>query len=182
MRFHELKAPRTPTERQQVHDHWREFGWSEIPSEDELAIEAAWKSKLEPAGILTIPQPSRTWRRLPVLSEEIESELTLSILAAFRRCTRPDERLLAIDWLHTCYYFNPHGGISEATRDQWAMPILPDGDSNSFVAPDFRFGSIPGWRSSGPFRIFGADLLSAFDLDPPRRFLLACGPGVANRP
>lgn len=99
------------------------------------------------------------------------------MLAAFRRCTRPGERLLAIDWQHAWYYLDPHAGITAATRDEWAMPVLPDGDSYNYVAPDFRFGSLTGWDRNWSVTLFGAELLAAFAGDPPERFLRACDPG-----
>ena len=83
--------------------------------------------------------------------------------------------------MHDCYYFNPHAGITAATRDEWAMPILPDGDSNNFLAPDFRFGIITSWRYTGPVILFGAELLAEFDADPPKEFLRICGPGKGRK-
>src|SRR5262249_37561271 len=129
-----------------VKRHWRSLGWQEIPKAHEPAIEQAWIAHLEPAaGEVVVPKPYRTWRQISVgelgeRAEELEADFTLKVLAAFRRCTGPSERLLAIDWLHDWYYFDPHAGITAATRDEWAMPVLPDVESYNYVAPDFRFG------------------------------------------
>jgi hypothetical protein len=122
------------------------------------------------------------WRQISVAElgdqvEEVEADFTLKVLAAFRRCTGPRERLLAIDWQHAWYFFNPHAGITAATRDEWAMPVLPDGNSYNYVGPDFRFGSLTGWDGTWSLSLFGAELLAAFAADPPDRFLRACGPG-----
>ncbi|MEZ6139547.1 MAG: DUF2716 domain-containing protein [Zavarzinella sp.] len=169
----------------EVKRHWRSVGWEEVPKADEDAIKAAWIANLEPTGDLVIPEPSRTWRgeRLARHRQEpeMESEFTLALLKAFRQCTRPGERLWAIDWQHAWYYFDPHAGITTATRDEWAMPILPDGDSYNYVAPDFRFGVQMGWSATGPVTIFGEDLIAAFDSNPPECFLWVCGSGYLRR-
>lgn len=168
-----------------VKRHWNAFGWEEIPKTDEPAIKAAWIANLQPGKEVNIPEPSRMWRgeRLARHREqpELESEFTLKLLDAFRICTKPGERLWAIDWQHAWYYFDPHAGITMANRDEWAMPILPDGDSYNFVAPDFRFGVVMDWRPTGPVTIFGEDLMAAFAANPPERFLRMCGPGIIRR-
>jgi hypothetical protein len=179
-----MKRPKTVADFGRAKLRWAAFGWQEIPACDEPAIKAAWIAHLEPAGEVVVPKPSRYWRRISVAelgdgAEEIEADFTLKLLAAFRRCARRGERLLAIDWLHPWYYFDPHFGITAATREEWAMPVLPDGDSYNYVAPDFRFGSLTGWTQNWSVSLFGAELLAAFAADPPERFLRACGPGQA---
>lgn len=169
-----------------VEEHWRSLGWEKVPAGDEPMIKAAWLSLVQPRGKgMIIPKPSRAWRgkRLAQHQQqpELEAEFTLKLLAAFRRCTRPGERLWVIDWQHSWYYFNPQGDITVATRDEWAKPVLPDGDSYNYVAPDFRFGVITGWRETGPVTLFGANLLAAFDADPPKRFMRVCGTGKHRR-
>ena len=169
----------------EVKRHWRSLGWEEVPKTAEDAIKAAWITNLEPRGNLVIPKPSRTWRgeRLARHRQqpELEAEFTLKLLTAFRQCTCAGECLWAIDWQHAWYYFNAHAGITTATRDEWAMPILPDGDSYNYVAPDFRFGVVTGWRATGPVTIFGEDLIAAFAANPPEGFLRLCGPGYLRR-
>lgn len=169
----------------EVKRHWSAVGWEEVPKADEEAIKAAWIANLEPSGDLIIPKPSRTWRGESLARHrqgpELESEFTLALLNAFRQCTRPGERLWVIDWQHAWYYFNPHAGVTKATRDEWAMPILPDGDSYNYVAPDFRFGVVTGWRATGPVTMFGEELIAAFAEHPPGRFLRVCGQGYLRR-
>jgi hypothetical protein len=169
----------------EIAEHWRSLGWHEVPKNDEPAIKAAWVAHLEPGGELVIPKPSRTWRGRALAryreEPELEAEFTLKLLSAFRRCTRPGERLWALDSQHAWFYFDPNGGITAATRDQWAMPVLPDGDSHNFFAPDFRFGVVAGWRETGPVTLFGAELLDAVAADPPERFIQVCGPGTQSR-
>ena len=177
MRFRTCEPPRTRSDWQLALGRWNSVGWVEIPSKDEPAIMAAWCRRMQPSKDILIPKPSRTWS-LPDLSEDVEAEFTLKLLAAFRQCVKPGERLLVIDWQHTWYYLDPNGGIGSATRDEWAVPIIPDGDAYYYLAPDFRFGVITGWRRSGRLSIFGAELLAAFDAGTPAEFLRACGPGT----
>jgi hypothetical protein len=166
---------------EEIEAHWWSLGWQIVPKADEPAIKWAWISNLEPGGELIVPKPSWSWSGQALARHlqqpDLESEFTLKLLDAFRRCTRPGERLWVIDWLHSWYYFDPHGGITVATRDEWAKPVLPDGDAYNYVAPDFRFGVIMGWRVTGPVTLFGADLVAALAANPPEGFLQACGPG-----
>jgi hypothetical protein len=142
-------------------------------------VKAAWIAKLQPGGEIRLPAPSVTWDVRPIsrleqqLADEAEADLTLKLLAAFQLCTRCGERLLAIDWQHGWFYFDPHGGVTSAARDEWAMPILPDIDSYHFVAPDFRFG-VGGCCVRRRLWAFGEELLAALNLDPPRVFNQAC--------
>jgi hypothetical protein len=180
MRFAKQLPPSSAAAYEAARLHWAQFGWSRIPPADEAAVRAAWVSHLQPAGStdLDVPRPSRTWRQIPSdLPESAEEDFTLKLLGAFRRCTPPGERLLAIDWQHEWYYFDPHAGITAATLDEWAMPVLPDGDAYHFLAADFRFGVVSDWRSTGPIRMFGRQLLDAFDAAPPNEFLRLCGTG-----
>jgi hypothetical protein len=180
-----MKRPTTVADFERARRRWSVLGWQEIPKGDEPAIKAAWIAHLQPAVEVVVPKPCRFWQRISVAdlgerAPEIEADFTLKVLAAFRRCARPGERLLAIDWQHPWYYFDPHADITAATRDEWAMPVLPDGDSYNYVAPDFRFGSLTDWDQNWSVSLFGAELLAAFAADPPQRFLWACGPGQAK--
>jgi hypothetical protein len=102
-----------------------------------------------------------------------ETDLTLKALDAFRRIIPLGGRLLAIDWQHQWYFFDPHGGVSAATRDEWAMPIVPLGDSSHFLTPDFRSG-VSGDCVGQVLRVFGRELGDALDRDPPRLFNDTC--------
>ena len=150
-------------------------GWQPVPPGDEPAIRAAWTAHLQPADELVVPAPSRSWQGQDLAQHRptVEAEFAGKLLAAFRRCTRPGERLWVIDWQHAWYSLDPHSASVEGRP----VPALPDGDSYNYVAPDFRFGLVMGWRDTGPVALFGADLLAAFAADPPAGFLQVCGPG-----
>ncbi len=152
-------------------------GWQLVPHADEAAIKAAWISHLQPSDKVVIPCPSRTWRGQALACHrprpELEAEFADKLLAAFRKVPRPGERVWVIDWQHSWYALDPHA----ATVAERPVPALPDGDSYNYVAPDFRFGMVMGWRETGPVTLFGAELLAAFAADPPDEFLRVCGPG-----
>lgn len=180
------KLPMTNADFDAARLRWVAFGWQEIPPQDEPGVKAAWIAHLEPGtdGVI-VPRPYRRWRGQALARHrdrpELEAEFTLKLLAAFRFCVRPGERLWAIDWQHSWYYFDPHGAITAATREEWAMPVLPDGDSYNYVSSDFRLGVVMGWRATGPVALFGGDLLAAFAADLPTEFVRVCGPGTSRK-
>ena len=182
MQFDQFDAPDCYQDFDDFKSHWQNYGWYEIPKSAERKVTTDWQTNLETNGKVEIPTPSRRWdnvstRAMGELAEEMEEDFTLSLLTGLRRCTRHGERLLAIDWQHPWYYFDPHAPITRSTRDEWAMPMLPDVDSYNFVALDFRFGVLTGYDSRWFVCIFGTELLSAFADEPPKRFLRHFGQG-----
>ena len=110
-------------------------GWQPIPTADEAAVTAAWSLHLQPAGELVIPAPSLTWRGAALASHrrrpDANAEFASALLTAFRRCTRPGERVWVIDWQHAWYVLDPH-----TATGPWPLAALPDGDSCHGVATD----------------------------------------------
>ena len=98
-------------------------------------------------------------------------ELNQDVLQAFRACTKPEERLYALDWQHICFWLRPHDVFerSAAGREVWRIPVFPDGDYSIFLADDFRFG-IFGHPWEGTWCVFGAELLAALETGPPKMF------------
>ena len=188
MRYRRFDPPRSPADFDQIRRHWLSLGWYPIEEIEVMyAIWDAWTAKFgsyeRSGGDPIFPPPWRTWD-LPPLSqvageaEEIEAELTIKMLAAFRRCVPPGERLLVIEhWQHEWYELDPHGGITAATRDEWARPILPDGDSYHYVAKDLSFGVSADRR--GKLTVFGESMLAALESGPPGGFLRLCRPRPA---
>src|ERR1043165_6984108 len=121
-----------------------QLGGREMPRGQEDAGWDRYGKELENRS----PQPSVTWDISPIYLrgkgylEEMEIDLTLKTLAALQDCTRRGEELLVLDWNHPCFFFDPHGGLAGADPKSWAKPVLPNGDSCIFLAPDFRFGII----------------------------------------
>jgi hypothetical protein len=177
VRFHHFDPPRTPADA--LHRHWESLGWKSLAPADEPSVREAWATSLQPGDDLVLPSPRRTWDIRPLRAlidperEVVEADFTLKILAAFRRITPHGERLLAIDWQHQWYVFDPHGGVSMSTRDEWAIPVVPLGDSYHFLAPDFRFG-VSGDCVGQALSVFGRELLDALDCDPPKLFSGIC--------
>ena len=151
-------------------------GWQPIPPGEEAAIRAAWAAHLQPGDELVVPVPSRSWRGQALARHRerraVAAEFAGKLLVAFRRCTRPGERLWVIEWQHAWYCLDPHAAAGE-----WPYPPLPAGDACNVVASDFRFGFVSGWRATGPVTLFGAELLAAFADDQPTEFLQVCGLG-----
>jgi len=179
VQFHRLTQPRTPAEFAAVGHHWQALGWEPVPAAEEPAIREAWGRALQPGRVLDLPRPRRVWTidalrtSPPARLAAAEAEFTLRVLSAFRAVIPGGERLLAIDWQHRWFRFDPHGGVSEATRDEWAMPVVPLGDSYHFVAPDFRFG-VSGDCVRGHLTAFGAGLVDALSAHPPQDFDRLC--------
>jgi hypothetical protein len=184
MRYRHFDPPYDHGAFERIRSHWVALGWKPIDGIEEMeAIRDAWERRFGEYGFWgadpVFPPPSRTWDVTPLhplvrASEEIEAEFTLKMLAAFRRCVPKGERLLVIGhWQHEWYEFDPHGGITAATCDEWACSILP-GQAAHFVARDLSFGTHGDWR--GKLTIFGRELFAALEPDPPREFFRVCHP------
>jgi hypothetical protein len=154
---------------------WQKLGWKELTRAQEDAVWDSFERSFQtPNGEIQEPTPSLTWKISSIYSqdetrfEETDVDLTLKTLIALQKCTKHGEALYALNWNHTCYYFDPHGGVIDAYRDSWAIPVLPNGDSYIFLAPDFRFGIIGNWK--GTICVFGEELLNALRENPPAIF------------
>jgi Protein of unknown function (DUF2716) len=91
----------------------------------------------------------------------LETDLNRKTLAAFQVCTRPDQRLYALDWQHACYWFYPHRPFDAENLAAWRVPVLPNGDYYIFLAEDFSFGMF-GHPWEQTLCLFGQPLLDAF--------------------
>lgn len=122
--------------------------------------------------------------------QESLAELHLALLAAFREVVPARERVLALDWNHTCYAFDLHqrfelgasreslcgywGGPAQSDTalahpppQLWRIPYLPDGDYYFHLSADFRLGTY-GHPWDSTLRIFGQPLLEALERHPSR--------------
>jgi Protein of unknown function (DUF2716) len=184
MRYRHFAQPRRLADFGPIERYWFSLGWQPLDNIDEmLAIRAAWTARFGDYGLWgadpAFPPPSRTWDILPLYpwtdrSETIEAEFTMKMLEAFRRCVPKGEHILVIGhWQLDWYEFDPHGGVSAATRDEWARPILTD-EGFHFVSRDLSYGTHHDWR--GKITIFGRELFAALEQDPPREFVRVCRP------
>ena len=163
-------------EREQKVWAWERAGWREMSHGQ---MEEAWHGYAErfgyPAGgPFRTPTPSATWDIAHVYSrgnefrERVEADLTRKALAALTECTRPGEEVLALDWNHSCYFFDPHAAF-DAGPDAWPVPVLPDGCHTTFLARDHRFG-IVGNCVDMTVCVFGPALMASFDASRPVAF------------
>lgn len=125
---------------------------------DRFYREFAFRPSVEAASFpgISEPAPSITWtlQHAP-WTEAGEDELHHGFLAAFRACTVAEEAIYALDWQHPCYWLRPHVPFEE-----WAVPVLPNGDYSIFLSRDFTwgvFGHPWEWTVCG----FGKRLLAA---------------------
>lgn len=119
---------------------------------------------------IDVPSPSLTFslprvgaqKRLPADTDV--RDLEVAALAAFRACSRPQERIYALDWQHESYWFQPH-----ASFEEWQVPTVPDGDYCVFLAADLTWGYF-GHPWEWTICVFGMPLLAALKRRPPRLF------------
>jgi hypothetical protein len=104
-----------------------------------------------------------------VKATRLEEDLARKTLAAFRVCTRTNQRLYALDWQHYCYWFYPHRSFTADDLESWSVPILPNGDYFIFLNEDFSFG-IFGHPWEQTMCVFGQRLLDAFAQEQPLLF------------
>ena len=110
--------------------------------------------------------------RDPLVQARVK-ELHRDVRGAFRRATRPDEWIYAIDepeaGYYYCYRYWPHRTSDET---KWYVSPVPDGDNEFFVSSDFSWGLLAlfgGFPSAGwQVCVFGERLLAALSENPPR--------------
>lgn len=113
--------------------------------------------------------PSVTWSIAPAFGperERLEDDLNAKVLTAFKRCTRPDQRLYALDWQHPGYWLWPHRFTDAMVWDAWKVPVLPDGDYYIFLSEDFAVGLF-GHPWEQTLCAFGPTLLAALEDERP---------------
>jgi hypothetical protein len=108
------------------------------------------------------PAPFVTYGFGSPLDLEAIDELHDVALAAMRECTRPGERIIALDWQHQGYWFSPHAPPS----DRWPISFWPDGDYHVFLAVDFSWGAF-GHPWERTICIFGEPFLAAITARKP---------------
>ena len=96
------------------------------------------------------------------------------ISKAFIKCTKPDERIFALDWQHSAFLYDPRNTDEQQSvfvSDQKYMgggnnayfpDYYPDGDYYFFISEDFRFGYLTHpWRKEA--WVFGGELIEEFE-------------------
>lgn len=76
----------------------------------------------------------------------------------------PAGQLIALDWQHVCYYFDP-----SVHKEEWEISPLPNGDYYIFLSTDLADGWFGHpWEKS--ICVFGRRALRAVEQDPPWLF------------
>ena len=145
-------------------------GWLSLTDAEEIALEAQLRDRFPIRPESQPPEPYVVWDLSAVyLSSQtfdsLETDLNLNALCALRECTAPGESILAVDWQHPCFSFEPHAFPSTGDPYKWAVPFLPDGLISFFLPRDFRFGIICIPHST--ICIYGKRLLDAFETNHP---------------
>jgi uncharacterized protein DUF2716 len=123
------------------------------------------------------PMPSVTYSIAGIYGDPIRflallQDLNLNALRAFREVLRPDQRLYALEWQSTSYWFFPHQEFSAEIAESWLIPPLPNGDYYIFLEQDFGFGWF-GHPWEKTICVFGEPLLSSVERFRPRIFAKA---------
>lgn len=153
---------------------WRKIGWQQLSVSAEDIIWERFERRFGFFGSIREPVPSLTWDITPEFErdqaclESLKADLNYKMLRALQSCTAPSERVYALDWQHPCFWFDPRAGVVSGNPDEWAVPVLPDGDDYVFLASDLRFGTIG--QIAANVCVFGRELLDSFAADPPKAF------------
>jgi hypothetical protein len=112
-------------------------------------------------GILE-PNPSITYSFENFLEHDVD-DFYEKALKVFQEVVPVGDRIYALDWQHTCFWFYPHH-----FNKGWGVG-LPDGDYAILISEDFSFGYF-GHPWEQTICVFGEPLLEAFQKYPPKLF------------
>ena len=108
------------------------------------------------------PVPSVTLDLRPVFDlpqrecERDTAALNQAVLDAWLAVLEPGAKLMALDWQHTSFWFDPRQAA--ALAEPWRITPVPDGDYSIFVTPDLAHGTVGHpWERS--LCIFGRPLI-----------------------
>ena len=165
--------------------------WVALPLEDPepervlARLEAAWPGLGEPR---TFQLPA-DFGFYDARNRELIAGFNRWMLERFREVTPPGGFVHVLDpeLNHAGYRFHPHAPLGQgATLEQWwgfvqylqnpvwKVPLLPDGDSQDFVSPNFDWAFRSRYSVSGPSELVfvGAPLLRAIESAPASELLL----------
>src|SRR5690242_16999481 len=120
------------------------IAWEELSRAEEDTVwdrfyrRFQWRREYErgKGAAIREPIPSVTWSIAHAYSEQrdlLEINLNVKVHRALRRCTKPDQKVFALDWQHPCYWFWPRRFAEPANLESWKVPVLPDGDYYIFL-------------------------------------------------
>jgi hypothetical protein len=170
--------PTTQWYDEEIHERTRRLsamGWLPLDYKEEDAIVRRVSETFVRDGgganWLREPVGSLTWDTTAAYAGgeaavRVGNDLTLKLLRAFQRCTRPGELLYAFEYHGPVMSFDPRTDVTGPTRNHLAVPILPDGDPVFFVAKDLRFGLLAPYPKT-EICTFGPDLIESLGEDWP---------------
>jgi hypothetical protein len=149
--------------------------WSPIPKPEYDAIwdrfEAKFRFRPSVSDFPAIkePVPSRTYSIAAAFSDSSPTGYLTEDIddAALRVCSAiaaPAGRVIALDWQHECYYFDP--SCYDGTQ---RIPFFPDGDYHIFLSEDKNDGWF-GHPWEPTICVFGTRAVSILELGLPRLF------------
>ncbi len=150
-----------------------QLGWQPLSDSHDRSLDSHLRKRFPLLHGSRPPEPYVVWDVSLIYEDRksydlLEVDLNVNALRAIRECTSADEEILAIDYQHPWYRFQPHTLPLTGDPYDWAVPILPDGLIPLFLPYDFRFGivGIPHHTIC----IFGDALLQAFSRNRPVLF------------
>ncbi len=125
----------------------KQSGWNEIQNRKPVWDEFYARYDFKPSvyakdwPAISEPTPSRTFNvghyyNMPSGGHpEAVGELGDFYVRSFRNILTKDERVIALDWQHPCYTFDPFFDFND-----WLIPAFPNGDYYIFMTPDLSGG------------------------------------------
>jgi hypothetical protein len=149
----------------------------EILSEEQSSL--AWDyiyttMKFRPRGtgkLIEIPQPCEYYNIAQYYNagfrEDYYDDLHKKTKQVFRSITGRNERMLALNWQHDCYSFDPRLKFQKDEFGEWLIPVFPNGDYIFFLTQDFSNG-VFGDGINLYLSLFGKKLIESFKMNHPR--------------
>ncbi|MFL5730485.1 MAG: DUF2716 domain-containing protein [Cytophagaceae bacterium] len=136
---------------------------------DFINNELSFKPNSNGEGLIKLPSPNKKYDIHNFynenFSEELYNNLHNYILGYFKQLSKGN-RLLALDWQHDCFSFDPHLPFEKDEFDEWLIPAFPNGDYLFFLTKDFKNGIFAdGINLSISF--FGDDLINIIQHEKP---------------
>ena len=159
---------------EQRETHASKLGWSLFNNDDMIWEKFYSQFEFTPSissedwPSIIEPNPSKTFDVKKVFSgDESETTQVLVKLAetyqrVFEASLDADESILALDWQHDCYLYNPHSGFNYTRYDDWPIEPYPNGDYYIFLTSDLTNGFF-GHPWEKTICVFGEKFLKALN-------------------
>ncbi|WIN00923.1 DUF2716 domain-containing protein [Actinoplanes oblitus] len=100
----------------------------------------------EPDAAIIEPSPSVTFDLHPLFADPGatfaagQAAINAITLFSMTQAFSAEERLLVLDWQHSCHWFWPHRH-AVADDETWPVEVFPDGDYHTFLTEDMTEGT-----------------------------------------